>query len=309
MEKLNNIIITGISGAGRSGALKFFEERGFYVIDHLPVVLIESALKALSDSHKKIIIGVDSWDKDFEQFVKTQKLNLVFLTANRETIVKRYAQTRRKHPLEHSNETLQDSITKDFECFNKIKKTIDEIIQLNNFNSGGSSIEYEQIDTSNLTDAQLCTVINEYITRKLNKEKGSVSNLQNLPMDICIQSFGFKHGHCQDYDLVFDARVLPNPYYVSNLKTQSGLDLDVQSFFEKHPLANSFVKQIGSFIDNFAHHYAKDRRSRLRVAVGCTGGQHRSVYVANELHELLKQKGYDVNCLHRDKHLWHKNNH
>lgn len=302
MENSTNIIVTGVSGAGRSSALKVFEERGFYVSAHLPAALVESALKTLSGQHQKIIIGVDSWDGDLEGVLTRaqKKVDLLFLTANPETIAVRYAQTRRKHPLEHANKTLQESIIKDLECFNKIKDIVQEVVELKK----SSLIEYEQIDTSSLTDSQFEELINNYINKKLNQDK---SKIINLPMDICIQSFGFKHGHCQDSDLVFDARVLPNPYYVPNLKTQSGLDLDVRSFFEMHPLAGSFVSQINNFIDSFAHHYAKDRRSRLRVAVGCTGGQHRSVYVANELYTLLNKKGYEVNCLHRDRHLWHRN--
>lgn len=284
MAQHQYVIISGQSGAGKSSALKSLEDWGYYVLDHIPAQAADQLIQMLSARHERIAIGVDAWDEHLQEVMQTSKMTqatLVLLQANEACLLRRYAQTRRRHPLEGVQYTLSGALEYERQWVEKLKP-------------------YARIciDTSELSAGAL----SQQLQMQLTHNTGLKSALK-----VNLQSFGFKHGIAQDADIIFDARVLPNPYYELPLRANSGLDDSVQMFFKQHEkktLIEAFVDHIENFIVQFAPHYANDGRAVLRVAIGCTGGQHRSVYVAQSLKERLEQC-FSVHCTHRDQSKWH----
>lgn len=278
------IIVTGLSGAGKSQAVKSMEDLGFYCIDNLPPALIpkfaELYFHARGDIEKIALVidirGGKFFDDIFESLdiIKKQGFfyEILFLEASDEVLIKRFKETRRNHPLSPDGR-IMDGIDAEREKLARLKSNAKYIV-----------------DTSNLTAGQLKEEIRRLFT------EGSES--ENLT--ISIQSFGFKKGIPLDADLVFDVRFLPNPHYIDSLRDYTGNDSQVRNYVMQWPESIEFSKKLNEMIDFLIPLYTKEGKSQLVIAIGCTGGRHRSVTIANILYESLKEKRYRVTINHRD---------
>lgn len=274
-----------MSGGGKRTAMKMLEDIGFYCVDNLPVPLIDKFFELLSTPNgeiTKVAIGLDVRAdqnfKDAENVLKSLKENgydyeIIFMDASEQTLIQRYKESRRMHPLAMGGSAL-DGIRKEREILNNIKKKSDYVF-----------------DTSNL------------LTRVLKEElnKIFVNNEEYNNLMIRIESFGFKHGILQDADLIFDVRFLPNPYYIEELKPLTGNDKPVQDYVMSFDEAGIFLDKLTDMVNFLIPNYVKEGKLQLVIGIGCTGGQHRSVTLANELYNRLKDKGkYGISVDHRD---------
>lgn len=281
------IIVSGLSGSGKSVALDALEDIGFYCIDNVPAALlgglIAQTIEARDALYDNIAVGVDARNraKDIESLpdllrsLKDQGIRheIVFLHAENQVLLKRYRETRRRHPLRKSNMSLQDAIEHERELLGPITYSADLVI-----------------DT---TESSI------YELRTLLRQRLGARGDDNL--SIQLESFGFKHGVPYDADFVFDVRCLPNPYWDMDLRQLNGKDAGVISFLEDHTITRTMRDDILSFLRNRIPEYMEHNRNYLTIAVGCTGGQHRSVYLVEEIaHEL--QREYD-NVLIRHNEL------
>lgn len=283
-------IITGISGAGKTQALKIFGDFGFYCVDNLPIALFGNFAKYVKEeraSLENIALGIDIREgeriKDLPKLMETieaQGFNpkLLFLDASDEVLVRRFSETKHKHPLA---EQLMTAIGKEREFLNPIKQIADEEIQ-----------------TSNLTLGELKEKISKLLEITSSKE-----------MNISIVSFGYKHGLPLDADVVMDVRFLVNPYYQPGLKTKTGLDPEVCDFIRNSPFALEFLEKFTDMVVYLIPKYIKEGKSYLTIAIGCSGGRHRSVFMAHSLAENLREKKFKVSEFHRDikiekKEVW-----
>ncbi|MEH6635572.1 MAG: RNase adapter RapZ [Halioglobus sp.] len=279
------IIISGRSGSGKSTALHQLEDEGYYCIDNLPVALLPALVKQVSDADSGHFQGTavcidarNAW-KDLENFqvileslpesVNTQ---ILFLDAQNSALIKRFSETRRRHPLTNESTPLAEAIDKEHRLLEAIA-------------SGASLV----LDTSEMTIYELRDTIKQ---RLLGNETGNMS--------ILIQSFGFKRGIPVDADLVFDVRMLPNPHWVKELRVKSGLDVEVQTFLESQPLTTELYRDICHYLDNWLPRYQDSNRSYITVAMGCTGGQHRSVYLADRLFRHYREQFPTIHIRHRE---------
>lgn len=281
------VIVTGMSGGGKSTALKLLEDAGFYCVDNLPVPLIEKFIELIETPNaeiQKVALGLDvRTDQNFEATYKSLKqlrekgylFEILFMDSNDSTLIKRYKETRRKHPLAlGEGERLEDGIRKEREVLRKIKEQSDYIL-----------------DSSKL------------LTRELKAELDRIflANEEFNSLMVSVMSFGFKHGIPQDADLVFDVRFLPNPFYIEELKHLTGNDKPVQDYVMQSPEAEGFLQKLLEMLEFLLPGYVKEGKHQLVIAIGCTGGQHRSVTLANELYGRMKNKGnYGLNINHRD---------
>lgn len=284
MEQLEFVVITGLSGAGKTLALRVFEDHGYFCVDNLPPDLIPTFIKLCLQSRKKIskialvidIRGGGFFDSLFENLKKLDemgyKFKILYLEASNEVLIKRFKESRRRHPLALQGRIVKGIIT-EREKMAKIKKMSDYIV-----------------DTSYTTPAQL----KEEIVRRFIKQD------KTDPILINIVSFGFKLGIPLDADLVFDVRFIPNPFYVDKLRSLSGLDENVREYVMKWPEARKMLKKTYDLIDFLIPYYIKEGKSQLIIAIGCTGGRHRSVTIAIKLAELLKSQNHKVIVDHRD---------
>ena len=277
------LLITGMSGAGKSLALNFFEDRGYFCVDNLPPALITKFAKlCLHSEMNKIAIVSDIRGREFFEALYSQLSNLeemnidheiLYLEASNETLIRRYKETRRKHPLDEEGRMI--------EAIKKERKLMEE------FRGKSTNI----IDTSRLS------------VKEFNKELESIYSFaegEENKISISIVSFGFKYGMPKDADLVFDVRFLPNPHYVNHLKDKTGKDKEVQDYIFKWPVANKFYNKLFDFIEFLIPEYVKEGKSHLSIAIGCTGGQHRSVFTALKLKEFIENKDYRAVIKHRD---------
>ncbi len=286
------VIVSGLSGSGKSTALHVLEDVGYNCIDNLPVSLLP-ALVAQIEIHKddqhKFAIGIDvrnAW-KDlqiFPQMISTLKeahlpFTVIFLDSQSSVLIQRFSETRRKHPLSDKHTNLAEAISNEQELLEPIRDTADQII-----------------DTSHLTLHEL---------RDLVKERVVGRSLTN--MAILFESFGFKHGVPVNADLVFDARCLPNPHWKPNLRPLTGKDQDVIDFLEAEEAVNEMYQDIEQFMTRWLPRYQANNRSYITIAVGCTGGQHRSVYLSERLKAHFDDQYSDVQVRHRDIHKHKKN--
>ena len=281
------VIVTGMSGGGKSTALKLLEDAGFYCVDNLPVPLIEKFIELIETPNteiQKVALGLDvRTDQNFESTYMSLKqlrekgylFEILFMDSNDSTLIKRYKETRRKHPLAlGEGERLEDGIRKEREVLRKIKEQSDYIL-----------------DSSKL------------LTRELKAELDRIflANEEFNSLMVSVMSFGFKHGIPQDADLVFDVRFLPNPFYLEELKHLTGNDKPVQDYVMQSPEAEGFLQKLLEMLEFLLPGYVKEGKYQLVIAIGCTGGQHRSVTLANELYSRMKNKGnYGLNIKHRD---------
>ena len=263
-------LISGLSGSGKSVALKTLEDAGFYCVDNLPAELLSSLVEQLMPAgYQNIAVSVDVRNAHSVQILPSLLLQLMqkdlavhvlFLDAQTETLVKRFSETRRLHPLNDGVRTLP-------ECVQHERELLAEI----------SSIGHH-IDTTELNANALRAWIKQFI--KLDRAR----------LTLLFESFGFKHGIPLDADLVFDARCLPNPYYNPALRPLTGNDAAVIEFLENTPVAQDMFGDIRNFVERWLPCFVADNRSYLTVAIGCTGGQHRSVYLAEKLARYFEQQ-------------------
>ena len=281
------VIVTGMSGGGKSTALKLLEDAGFYCVDNLPVPLIEKFIELVETPNaeiQKVALGLDvrtdqNFDETNSSLSQLRKngyhFEILFMDANDNTLIKRYKETRRKHPLAEGRDgRLEDGIRREREGLQNIKEQADYII-----------------DSSKL------------LTRELKEELERIflKNEEFNNLIVSIMSFGFKHGIPQDADLVFDVRFLPNPFYLDELKHLTGNDKPVQDYVMQCPEAEIFLKKLQDMLEFLIPGYIKEGKHQLVVAIGCTGGQHRSVTLANEIYARMRNKGnYGLNISHRD---------
>ena len=279
------VVITGMSGGGKRTAMKMLEDDGYYCVDNLPVQLIEKFVELFSDrdvEYSKVALGLDvradmPFEQAFEALKKIKKssirLDILFLECSDAVILKRDKETRRMHPLA-INGRVEEGIAKEREILSEIKANADYVI-----------------DTSNLLTRQF----KEEIDRIFVEDKAYDSLMVN------IVSFGFKNGIPQDADLVFDVRFLPNPFYVEELKHQTGQDAPVQDYVLGFKEAWQFLDMLENMLRFLLPNYIKEGKHQLVIAVGCTGGHHRSVTLATKLYDRLKDQGnYGVALSHRD---------
>lgn len=280
------IILTGMSGAGKSQAAAFFEDKGYFCIDNLPPQFMPDLAEAFlqketqGESITKLCFVVDirsrallkGWGPALKKLDEMSiKFSVVFLEASDEVLVSRYRQTRRSHPL-MDDMSLSDAIKSERKLLNNIRGRATSII-----------------DTTMTTNAGL------------KKELRAVlNNIADKGLNIFVESFGFMYGMPTDNDDVFDVRFLPNPFWVEELKMMSGLDEPIKKYLEGFDETNEFLQKITDLFEYMIPFYVREGKSRLSIGIGCTGGRHRSVYIAETLGEKLTKAGYKTIVNHRD---------
>lgn len=279
------VIVTGLSGAGKTQAIRSLEDLGYFCVDNLPATLIPKFAEACYQTDGRIdkialvidIRGGKFFDDLFESlnYLKQEgyKYEILFLDANDETLIKRFKESRRKHPLAPDGRVL-NGITSERNKLKEVKDRADNLI-----------------DTSKLSTRELREKINS-----IYSEAGQIET----QLMITVLSFGFKYGIPVDSDLVFDVRFLPNPFYIPELKHFSGNDKEVKEYVFGFDETKTFVEKLDDMIEYLIPNYTKEGKRQLIVSIGCTGGRHRSVAIANEVYEKLKSHGHKVNIDHRD---------
>lgn len=268
------IIVTGLSGSGKSIALRALEDSGYYCIDNLPATMLPHIAEHLqskreqsnTEGHDRVAISIDSRSAAIETLpahiaqLKAQNIDtqVLFLESNVETLVKRFSETRRKHPLSKETTTLAESIAFERDLL------------------GGLGSLGHVIDTSYLSANTLRGWVKEAVSS------------DHAGLTLLFTSFGFKHGIPMDADFVFDVRVLPNPHYDPLLKDLTGQDAEVRNFMENQPMVHEMLHDIRHYVEKWLPSFVTDNRSYLTVAIGCTGGQHRSVYFVEQLSQYFK---------------------
>ena len=279
------VIITGMSGGGKRTALKMLEDEGFYCVDNLPVDLLDKFVEIISSpgsEHEHVALGLDvrstqKFDDVQEALNKLKEegnnFEVLFMDCDEATLVRRYKESRRVHPLSMEGR-VEDGIKKERKILKTTREKADYVI-----------------DTSNLLTRDLKTELNRIFIQ--NKEYNSLM--------VNIVSFGFKNGIPQDADLIFDVRFLPNPFYIEELKEKTGNDVEVQEYVKSFKETTEFMEKLTDMMRFLIPNYVKEGKHQLVVGIGCTGGQHRSVTLANELYRQLLDKGsYGLKITHRD---------
>ena len=284
-------LITGISGSGKSVALRAFEDAGYDCVDNLPVTLLESLITTLEgEKSERVAVAIDArrgqsiaeLPQILENLRRNHQVRIVFLNADTNMLIQRFSETRRRHPL--SGKTQQTQAATLIEAIDKERSLLEPLRN-----------QAHSIDTSNLPAHALRSWIQDLLK---DKPQG---------LTVIFESFGFKKGLPSEADLVFDVRCLPNPHYDKALRPMSGKDQPVREFLEKIPEVVSMENDIIQFIEKWLPHYIADGRSYLTVAIGCTGGQHRSVYLVScIIAHFLPQKdlaALQINFLSRHREL------
>lgn len=279
------VVVTGMSGGGKSTALKMLEDAGFYCVDNLPISLVEKFVELISMPNSeinKVALGLDvRADQSFEDATrilaqlkeKGYKFEILFMDANENVLIKRYKETRRVHPLA-ADGRVEDGVRRERKALENIRRSADYII-----------------DTTNVLTRELKEELDRIFV-----ENGEYNNLM-----VTVMSFGFKYGIPADADLVFDVRFLPNPFYIDELKPKTGNDKEVQDYVMSSEESEVFMEKLTDMIQFLIPNYVKEGKYRLVIAIGCTGGKHRSVTLANELYRRMKDKGsYGLKLYHRD---------
>ncbi|MCG8016881.1 MAG: RNase adapter RapZ [Candidatus Thiodiazotropha sp. 'RUGA'] len=278
-------IVTGLSGSGKTIALHTLEDLGYYCIDNLPVSLLGSVSDYLNDepeeTFKKTAVGIDARSQpgqisNLPEVVKSIRqrgldCNMLFLDAQLDTLIKRFSETRRKHPLTNEKRSLSEAIQHERELLQPLNEAADL-----------------RIDTTHTNVHEL----RDLVRNRIGGESGQVS--------ILFESFGFKHGLPRDVDYLFDVRCLPNPYWKMELRSFTGMDKPVADFLHEQDETKRMVADLTDFLSRWIPAFEADGRSYLTIAIGCTGGQHRSVYVAECLAKHFKAAGLQVMSRHRE---------
>ncbi len=283
------VIVTGMSGGGKSTAIHMLEDAGFYCVDNLPVSLIEKFAEMMiapDNDIDKVVLGIDARAgqslEEVAGMIDSFKargipVEVLYMEASDQVLIKRYKETRRVHPMNVNDvgARIEDGIAKERAVLAEIKKRADYVI-----------------DSSQL------------LTRELKEEidRIFVMNQAYNSLMVTILSFGFKYGIPTDADLVFDVRFLPNPFYIDELKHQTGNDKGVQDYVKSFPECGQFLDKLEDMLEFLIPGYVQEGKYQLVVGIGCTGGQHRSVTIANELYERLSKAGgnFGLKLAHRD---------
>ncbi len=279
------VIVTGMSGAGKSTAMKMMEDIGFFCIDNLPIPLVEKLVEfyeKFESNIDKVALGVDIRDKEGLNHMdktlsnlddKKVRYDILFLDAENEVLIKRYKETRRNHPLA-GRERIENGIVLERKKLGFLKERATYII-----------------DTSQLLTREL----------KMELEKIFVQNQEYKNLFVTILSFGFKYGIPSDSDIVMDVRFLPNPYYVDGLRAKTGNDKEIQDYVMQYDDAKIFLDKLEDLVKFLIPNYIAEGKNQLVISIGCTGGKHRSVTLANELYKRLEsEKDYGLKIEHRD---------
>lgn len=278
MQKDHFIVISGMSGSGKSVALNALEDLGYYCIDNLPAILLGETAEKLIAADKlnphsskalKVAVSIDSRNKEFLKGVSKQLdiLNqsianqIIFLDANDETLIKRYSETRRKHPLTTRDISLLEAIRLDRSMLSLLQERADI-----------------EINTTNHTPHQLRSLMRDY-----------AATSDSTPITVLFQSFGFKYGSPSEVDFIFDVRCLPNPYWNENLREKTGLEQPVRDFLSGQSSVQNMQLDIQTFIEKWLPEFQAENRSYLNVGIGCTGGKHRSVYISSQLADYFRK--------------------
>jgi UPF0042 nucleotide-binding protein len=278
------VIVTGMSGSGKGTVLRTFEDLGFFCIDNLPVALIPKLVEGIQTTgddvkHAVLVIDIRAGArlKDLEVIIRDLRqsafhLFVLYLEAEDDVLVRRFSETRRPHPLPGGG-SLRESIRLEREHLRSLREFADVAI-----------------DTSRYTVHE----IRKLVVERFRKHS------RTSALNIHLLSFGYKEGVPQEADLMFDARFLPNPYFVSRLKARSGKDKSVVRYLQSFPETNEFVKRLGNLLKYLIPKYVKEGKRYLTIAVGCTGGRHRSVFIVEELAKVLNNKNRTIHVQHRD---------
>ena len=282
-EKPNIVIISGISGSGKSSALKILEDRGFFCVDNMPMILLPKFFElGLAARLKNILFVIDirekSFLKEFEDYIKFLKrrayfFKFIFLDARDDVVIRRYSETRRKHPLSESD--IATAVKKERKLLNNAKGNADAVI-----------------DTSDIKIHDLEGILSANLDGLLYSGQFSVK----------IISFGFKYGIPLSADTLFDARFLPNPFFIQQLKNLTGFDSEIAEYMLSFKESDEFITRISDFLTFTLPLYKKENKSYFTAAIGCTGGVHRSVFIVEELKKRLAgaSEDYGITFYHRD---------
>jgi UPF0042 nucleotide-binding protein len=274
------IIVTGLSGSGKSVVLKALEDAGYYCVDNLPATLLPQIYENLNNSQSRVAISTDTRSGALEALpenidkLKAQGINVkvLFLESTKQALVKRFSETRRRHPLSNDDITLGESI----ELERKLLAPLSEL--------------GHHIDTSDLSANTLRGWVKDFVAQ------------ESKNITLLFTSFGFKHGFPLDADFVFDVRCLPNPHYDPKLRPMTGRDAPVKAFLEQQPMVHDMYQDIQNFVTRWLPSFIQENRSYLTIAIGCTGGQHRSVHIVEELGKHFSQQ-QQVLIRHRELEL------
>jgi RNase adapter protein RapZ len=281
------VIVTGMSGSGKGTVLKVFEDMGFFCIDNLPVALIRPFVEEIHSTegeirHAVLVIDIRAGQKlnELEKEIKDLRQSafhvfVLYLEAKDDVLMRRFSETRRPHPIS-AEIPLQNAI--------RIERT--RLVKMRDLADA-------TLDTSDYTVHQIKSLVMERFLK----------HSSSFPLNIHLISFGYKNGIPLEADLMFDVRFISNPYFVARLKNLSGKDRAVVNYLRSFPETNEFVKRIGNLLQYLLPKYVKEGKRYLSIAVGCTGGRHRSVFVVEELARLLKRKKRDIYVRHRDVNL------
>ena len=278
------VILTGLSGSGKSTVLKTFEDLGFYCVDNLPVALIptfsELHMQAGGEIQRAALL-VDA--REGEQLERLPAIlrhlraenpaTLVFIEAGEEALLRRFSETRRPHPLGH-NRSVREGLLRERVLMEPIRKLADVVIDTTKFN---------------------VHELRQFIMRRFQKT-------DRRPMMLAVVSFGYKYGIPADADLVFDVRFLPNPHFIPRLRKFSGRDPRIVRYIRSFPQTGEFLRRVEGLLTYLIPHYIGEGKSYLTIAFGCTGGRHRSVMLAEAVHKTLQRRGYASKVVHRDLH-------
>ena len=279
------VVVTGMSGGGKSTVLKMLEDAGFYCVDNLPISLVEKFVELISMPNSevsKVALGLDvRSDQSFQDATRILEqlkqrgynFEILYMEADENVLIKRYKESRRIHPLALDGR-VEDGVRRERKVLENVRKSADYVI-----------------DTTHL------------LTRELKEELDRifVENGEYNSLMVTVMSFGFKHGIPVDADLVFDVRFLPNPFYIDQLKSKTGNDREVQDYVLSFDEAGTFMEKLVDMIQFLIPNYVKEGKYSLVIGIGCTGGKHRSVTLANELYKRMKDKGtYGIKLYHRD---------
>lgn len=282
--KARIIVVTGLSGAGKSSAIKSIEDFGGFCVDNMPSALIMQFLNLIKTSDYRnslVALGVDvrtsGFMKNFFQILTAAReqgfeSKIIFLEANDQAITRRYSESRRRHPLIGDEDNLKSALEKERARLAPLREKADIII-----------------DTSNISPHELKKKLRVILFRKA---------LESIKINLI--SFGFKYGIPKDIDMLMDVRFLPNPHYVPGLGEKNGLNDEIKEFVLKIPESRQFLQSYQDLLDFLMPNYIKEGRSYLNIGIGCTGGKHRSVVITNELARYLQEKKYEVITTHRD---------
>ena len=276
------VIISGRSGSGKSVALHVLEDLGYYCIDNLPVMFLPELISMAPERFPKLAVSIDIRNRpadsaDLQDIYRKIQDNsrldsvIIYIDAEDQVLIKRYLETRRLHPLSRQQLSLDEAIILETRLLSDIAALADL-----------------RIDTSSLSIHDLASQVTTLILGKPQKE-----------LVMVFESFGFKNGIAKDADFVFDARFLPNPFWEKELRSLTGLDAEVIGFFKRYPEVDHYVRQLDDLLMTWIESIEKSNRSYLTVAVGCTGGCHRSVYIAQSLFEAFRQRGFQAKIRHR----------